>query len=110
MTIELALRKLTIGLQAIYGDLLDRVILYGSTARGTWMEDSDIDVAVLLYAGSSKEMHEQMLDLVVDLELACGKVLSVIRIDYKKYTEWKDILPFYRNIQKDGIVLWQKIY
>ena len=55
-------------------------------------------------------MHEQMLDLVVDLELACGKVLSVIRIDYKKYTEWKDILPFYRNIQKDGIVLWQKIY
>lgn len=110
MTIELALRKLTIGLQAIYGDLLDRVILYGSTVWGTWTEDSDIDVAVLLYAGSSKEMHKQMLDLVVDLELDCGKVLSVIRIDYKKYTEWKDILPFYRNIQKDGIVLWQKVH
>jgi len=28
-------------------------------------------------------------------------------IDYDKFAEWKDILPFYKNIQKDGIVLWQ---
>lgn len=44
---------------------------------------------------------------VVDLELACGKVLSVLYIDYSKFTEWKDTLPFYKNIQKDGVVLWQ---
>ena len=52
-------------------------------------------------------MREQMLDLVVDLELACGKVLSVLCIDYEKFTEWKDTLPFYKNIRKDGVVLWQ---
>ena len=107
VTIELALEEMVPGLQKIYGDLLDSVILYGSTARGTRTDDSDVDVAVLLHTGATREMREQMLDLVVDLELACGKVLSVLCIDYEKFTEWKDTLPFYKNIRKDGVVLWQ---
>ena len=107
MSIDLALEKLIPGLQEIYGDLIDSVILYGSTARGTQTADSDVDVAILLRAGATKAMREQMLDLVVDLELACGKVLSVLCIDYDKFAEWKDVLPFYKNIRKDGVVLWQ---
>ena len=107
MTIEIALKQLIPGLQEIYGDLINSVILYGSTARGTRTNDSDVDVAVLLRSGVTKEMRGQMLDLVVDLELACGKVLSVICIDYGKFSEWKDTLPFYKNIRDEGIVLWQ---
>ena len=107
MSIDLALEKLIPGLQEIYGDLIDSVILYGSTARGTQTADSDVDVAILLRAGATKVMRDQMLDLVVDLELACGKVLSVLCIDYDKFAEWKDVLPFYKNIRKDGVVLWQ---
>lgn len=107
MTIELALKEMIPGLRRIYGNLLESVILYGSTARGTRADDSDVDVAILLHSGATKEMREQMLDLVVDLELACGKVLSVLCIDYGKFAEWKDTLPFYRNIRKDGVVLWQ---
>ena len=107
MSIDLALEKLIPGLQEIYGDLIDSVILYGSTARGTQTADSDVDVAILLRAGATKVMRDKMLDLVVDLELACGKVLSVLCIDYDKFAEWKDVLPFYKNIRKDGVVLWQ---
>ena len=106
MTIDPALEKLIPGLQEIYGDLIDSVILYGSTARGTRTADSGVDVAILLRAGAAKVMRDQMPDLVVDLELACGKVLSVC-IDYDKFAEWKDVLPFYKNIRKDGVVLWQ---
>lgn len=107
MTIETALKELVPGLQNIYGDLIDSIVLFGSTARGTQTDESDVDVAILLHAGATKEMRDQMLDLVVDLELACGKVLSVLCIDYEKFTEWKDTLPFYQNIRKDGVVLWQ---
>lgn len=107
MTIEVALKELVPGLQRIYGDLIDSIVLYGSTARGTQTDESDVDVAILLHAGATKEMRAQMLDLVVDLELACGKVLSVLCIDYEKFAEWKDTLPFYKNIRKDGVVLWQ---
>lgn len=107
MTVELALAQMIPGLQKIYGDLIDSIILYGSTARGTRQDDSDVDVAILMHSGATKKMRDQMLDLIVDLELACGKVLSVLCIDYEKFTEWKDILPFYKNIRKDGVILWQ---
>lgn len=107
MTIEMALKELVPGLQSIYGNLIDSIVLYGSTARGTQTDESDVDVAILLHAGATKEMRDQMLDPVVDLELACGKVLSVLCIDYEKFTEWGDTLPFYQNIRKDGVVLWQ---
>ena len=109
MTIDLALEKMIPGMQEIYGDLVDSIILYGSTARGTRAEDSDVDVAILLHAGATKAMRDQMLDLVVDLELECGRVLSVLCIDYDKFAEWKDIIPFYKNIRKDGVVLWQAV-
>ena len=107
MTIDLALEKMIPGMQEIYGDLVDSIILYGSTARGTRAEDTDVDEAILLRAGATKAMRDQMLDLVVDLELECGRVLSVLCIDYDKFAEWKDIIPFYKNIRKDGVVLWQ---
>ena len=91
----------------IYGDLVDRVILYGSVARGSQTDESDVDVTVLLKSGATKEMYEQLLDLVVDLELESGRALSVVRIDYDKFQEWKDVMPFYKNIQNEGILLWQ---
>ena len=107
MTSDATLKRLIPGLRQIYGDLIDSIILYSSTARGTQTDDSDVDVAILLHAGATKEMREQMLDMVIDLELACGKVLSVLCIDYKKFSEWEGVLPFYKNIRMEGIVLWQ---
>ena len=98
MTIDLALEKLIPGLQEIYGDLIDSIVLYGSTARGTRTEDSDVDVAILLRAGATKAMREQMLDLVVDLELECGKVLSVLCIDYD------NVIAAVNMRGKDGLV------
>lgn len=58
MTGDIILRQLVLSLQEIYGDLLDSIILYGSTARGTHTDDSDVDVAILLHPGATKEMRD----------------------------------------------------
>ena len=47
-----------------------------------------------------------MIDLTVDMELEYNKVLSVLLIDYDNFREWEDVLPFYKNMKKDGIMLW----
>lgn len=107
MTVHQALEQLVPGFVAIYGDLVESIVLFGSTARGTDSAGSDVDIAVIVRAAVPKEIEERMLDLVVDLGLACNKVLSVVSIDLTRYAEWKDTLPFYRNIQKEGVVLWQ---
>ena len=94
--------ELVPGLINIFHDSIISITLYGSVARGTQTED--IAVIVKSY---TKEMHEMMTDLVVDLELEYNKVLSVILIDYDKFKEWENIMPFYKNVKKEGIVLWQ---
>ena len=104
---EAALERLIPGLQSIYGDLLVSVILYGSAARGTDTDESDVDIALILNGGATPEMYDQLLELVVDLEIEYGKVFSLIRIDAERFREWETVMPYYRSIRQEGVVLWQ---
>ena len=99
------LKRMAKDLTVLYGDELDKIVLYGSYARGEQTVDSDVDIAVVLKKDDSKK-HEKMIDIVVDCELDLGVTLSVVPIDYEQYMEWKDKLPFYKNIEKEGILLW----
>ena len=107
MTVIEALERLVQSMNEIYGNSLKEVILYGSNARGTDTDESDVDIALLIYPGTCKEQFDRMIECVSELELLCDKVLSVIPIDYSKFAEWENILPYYMNIRKEGIVLWQ---
>ncbi len=98
---------MVIKLHDIYGCLMSEIILYGSYARGTQTEDSDVDIAVILNEKPSREVTDKMIDCVAAHELECGKVLSVVDVSFEKYNKWKDTLPFYKNIRKEGIVLWK---
>lgn len=99
--------KMVSSLRTIYANSLLEVILYGSYARGTQTKESDVDIALILQERPSSEVTNSMIECVASYELESGKVLSVIDIDHKKYNQWKNSLPFYKNIQKEGIVLWK---
>ncbi|MFQ9635470.1 nucleotidyltransferase domain-containing protein [Eisenbergiella sp.] len=98
--------KLVKGLRDIYGDMLVSVLLYGSFARGTNTRESDIDIAILVDGRETEEMRNQMVELAVDMDLEYDQVFSVLNIDYKNFLEWADILPFYKNVREEGVVLW----
>lgn len=102
-----ALNQMIPKLCRIYNEHLTRIVLYGSYARGTQTEDSDVDIALFLKKGHTESMHDQMTDIVVDFELELGVVLSVISLDEEQIEEWGAIIPFYKNVKKEGIVLWK---
>ena len=89
----------------IYGEELDKVILYGSYARGDQTSESDVDIAVVIRKDTER-MHDKLLDLVVDYELDLAVTLSVVPIEYDNFVEWSKVLPFYKNIDREGIILW----
>ncbi len=95
-------------LSSIFGGLLYEVILYGSYARGTQKKESDVDIAVILHGKPDMSKMDEMIKCVSSYELKCGKVLSVIDIDFEKYKTWKDVIPFYKNVSQEGIVLWKE--
>ncbi len=101
-----SLERMSEQIHDIYGATLDKVILYGSYARGDQTPESDVDIAIVVREGNTETMHNALLDLVVDYELDLAVTLSVVPIEYENYVEWSRILPFYRNIGKEGIVLW----
>ena len=102
-----SISSMMLQLRSIYNEQLSEVILYGSYARGTQTEESDVDIALILLGKPSKAATDAMIDCVSSYELECGKVLSVIDISAEKFSYWKDTMPLYKNIRKEGIVLWK---
>ena len=97
------IKNLAKELADIYGAILQDVIIYGSYARGTQTDESDVDIALLLKKKPTPSMTRRMIDCVAASELSSGKVLSVLDIEKKKYDKWREALPFYKNISREGI-------
>ena len=103
---QLMQEELVEGIKNILEDNLVSIVLYGSVARGTATEESDIDIAIIAKQEFDVELRDKVVELAVDIDLKYDTVLSIVDIDYNKYLEWQDIMPFYKNIKKEGIVLW----
>lgn len=101
------LDELVAGILAIMKPSVVRIVLYGSVARGTNTEESDVDVAILIKGELDKDMEDKLSDLVVDMNLKYDKVFSVIDINYDTFRKWEGVTPFYQNVNKEGIVLWK---
>ena len=50
---------------------------------------------------------DTLADLIVDMDLKYNKVFSVIDIPDTDFVRWKEIVPFYRNVDSEGVVLWK---
>ena len=103
---QLMQEELVEGIKKLLEDDLISIVLYGSVARGTATEESDIDIAIIVKHEFDIELRDKVVELAVDIDLKYDTVLSIVDIDYNKYLEWQDIMPFYKNIKKEGIVLW----
>lgn len=101
------LQELVRGILSVMQENVVQIILYGSVARGDQTEESDVDVALLVNGSLNPEMEERLSDFIVDMDLKYDKVFSVIDINMDKFTEWENVLPFYQNVKKEGIVLWK---
>lgn len=82
-----------------------RIVIYGSYAKNKQTPESDIDIALFI---KKKIDRKKLINISTKYELEIGKVLSVLDIEEEKYNKYKDVLPFYKNIEKEGIEIWKK--
>ena len=88
-------------------DKLDKVILYGSYARGDFADGSDIDIMVLAdipHVDCWKE-YLRISDLTWELDLEHDVLVSLNVTDCATFYKYASVLPFYINIIKEGVAL-----
>ncbi|NOY57633.1 MAG: nucleotidyltransferase domain-containing protein [Calditrichaeota bacterium] len=74
--------------------------LFGSSARGDFSENSDIDIMVKLPL-VNRNIEEELFDIAYDLELEYDCLIDVIVLP----ENLKNNIPLYQNIEKEGIAI-----
>ena len=93
------------GLLGIFGDCLERVLLFGSYARGDQDEESDIDVMALVkmpkeqLAGYRRRVNH----LSSEIDLRHDVFLSITLQDSETFHRFAHTLPFFQNVSREGI-------
>lgn len=85
---------------------IDRLILFGSKARGDDKPDSDIDLLVLTRERVDWRQHDAMLHVIFHLQLELEVMLSPVIIEAE---EWEhgvsQALPLRKEVDRDGVLI-----
>ena len=94
-------------LSKLLGKRIKKIILYGSYARGDFDKNSDIDLMILtdLNDEELKKYRIKVREIACDIEYDNDVIISPLLRNINKYNERIDIVPFYMNINKEGVVL-----
>ena len=103
MDIEPILKEFKQKTAELYGTRLKKIVLYGSYARGQANDEhSDIDLAIVLDGDISpgKEI-DRMIDIITDINLDYGVLLSVYPVSENDYRSVNS--PLLLNVRREGI-------
>jgi hypothetical protein len=95
-------------MRSIYGQRLDRLVLFGSQAAGRARPDSDIDVLVVLDQPEVRPLEElnRQSEMTAAMGSAYGVVVSAIPF---ALAQWHNPHhPLSQTIRKEGIDLWKR--
>ncbi|MBR1598931.1 MAG: nucleotidyltransferase domain-containing protein [Lachnospiraceae bacterium] len=85
-------------------------MFFGSYARGDFEEDSDVDIILLLNCQRADlpKYRKMLSEVSSDASLDNDVTVSLIVNDKETFYGKMDILPFYQNVQKEGVVLYDQ--
>jgi predicted nucleotidyltransferase len=87
----------------IYRERVERVVLFGSRARGEARPDSDYDVAVFIKEGGTfSDESQRLASISTDILLDTGAVISAMPFPAGAYRERTG---FMHELRKDGLDL-----
>lgn len=102
------IEEFKINLLAEHEKDLDRIIFFGSRARGLGKPDSDYDL-LLVVNKKDNVLVDKIYDKSTDLSLKYGIDLSLkiyTAEDFKKKSQLP--MPFFLNIKKTGVQIWNR--
>ena len=117
-----ALEKFKDGLVSKYPDRIEKIILYGSRARGDAKQESDVDVMIVVKDKRPRMIDNYGLERVLswrgypveetasnlsnELFYEYWSHISPQIVDQRQFSnKWS---PFFNSVRREGVVLWKK--
>ncbi|MBO7435747.1 nucleotidyltransferase domain-containing protein [bacterium] len=97
--------------KSIYKEHIQKIILYGSYARGDYREDSDIDIMILLDIPDTKikEYRHTLSNHTYDFNMDNDVDIKPIVKNEEHFNKWSVNYPFYSNVKNEGVSLYGTI-
>ena len=87
---------------------IHKIILYGSCARGDFGSESDIDIMIIMNCKKEDtcRYRKQISKVASRIGLKNDIEISLLLRDRDTFERCGNVLPFYKNIQKEGVALY----
>ena len=108
-TMQTLLARYVTEVQKIYGTHLKSVILYGSYARGDFTQESDVDIMVLVDLPVDKmdEYSDALAEVDYEYNVNYDIWMMPVVKNVEHFNRWVSAYPFYSNVQREGVVLYE---
>ncbi len=105
--IQNILNELILEIKNILKSKVNKIILYGSYARGDYKENSDLDIMILTDLSEEEiiDIRTEIWDIASDIGLENNIMISVMLKNIEDYNYWLDTLPFYMNVKEEGVII-----
>jgi predicted nucleotidyltransferase len=83
---------------------VDRIVLFGSKARGEDDDESDIDLLVLTRRTTTRGERHAACDAVHPVQLQRGVVISLLIVSTEDWTSGPfSVLPIHKEVEDQGV-------
>lgn len=105
--LAIILKEFEHDMRNIFKDDFRMVRLYGSYARGDYNQNSDIDVMVLVNTPVDKinSFYDRVSDCAFGYLMKYKVDISPVIKNIDHFNYWKKDLPYYCNVEREGIVV-----
>jgi uncharacterized protein len=104
ISIDIISDEFIVKMKELFGESIDKIILYGSYSRGDFDKKSDIDYLVVLKEGTQKPKLGEIGGVILYFRENFDALISIF--DVSKIRFINSTRLFYRNVKKDGKIIY----
>lgn len=92
-------------LQPVFPEIVEKVILFGSHAKGNAGEDSDYDLLIIVKEDYDWKLKNELIDLIYDFDLKYDILTDIKIISEEELNTPKGKQPFIQDAFEFGIAV-----